>query len=69
MLDAHAQAAAGLQHPADLGAHRGHVVDVHERVVGDDEIERPGAKRQHRAVGEQVTRAPIRLGGQPGECR
>ena len=52
--DADAEAAVGPQHSCRLSHCSGHVLDVHERVVGDDQIEGLGRERECGGVGEDV---------------
>src|SRR5262245_9493625 len=54
---------------SSLRPNRRHVVDVHERVVGDDEVEGTGAKEQPRPVGQQVARCRVGLDGEPCQRR
>jgi hypothetical protein len=54
MLDTDAEPAPRREHAADLRAHARHVIDVHQRVVGDHEIERAAPKWEHTAVREQI---------------
>ncbi len=65
--DAKAQAAARLEDARDLLDGFGHVVDVHQRVVGDDEVEHAVGKRQDGGVADDVGRPGVGLEGQLDE--
>jgi hypothetical protein len=54
MGDADAEEPTGDEDPPRLGHRRLHVGDVHERVVGDDQVAAGVGQRQSGGVGQQV---------------
>jgi hypothetical protein len=63
MGDAGAKRAARREYAADLRDRVGHLVDVHERVVGDDQFEARRVERQGLGPSEDVLAGGIRRAG------
>ncbi len=69
MHDADADVAAGFEDARDLADRPRHVVDVHERVVGDDQVEGAVLEREMGGVGQDVLAVGIGLAGGPQQRR
>jgi hypothetical protein len=67
--DAEAEPAARDEDARRLGDRARHVLDVHQRVVGDDEVELAVAERERRCVREDVGTAGIGFPGGGEERR
>jgi hypothetical protein len=61
MRHADAESTAGLEHTAGLRHSARHIVDVHEGVVRDDQVEASALKGERRRVGNEIRLSRIEL--------
>ena len=59
MRDADAELATGCEHPRRFPDDAGHIVDVHQGVVGDDLVEAAIREGQSGGIGQLVTTVPV----------